>query len=272
MSIGFALAYGVTRLPNFAHGALYILTGYLSWAFINKLGMNFTVSTVISLILTAIVGGFIYKLVLIRVRGMPASEIIVSLAVGMAMLEFLRWAGLKGPTFVVPGLVKGMVFIFGVPVDLQRVVIVGAGLALVLVLWLLTHYTKIGLSLRAVAQDERAALMLGIDSHWTAAVALALGSALVGVAAILVIPLSHIEVTAGYDVLLNALAVCICGGLGSWVGAAIAAFVLGYTQTITVYFFAPHFSLLVALLAIVLILILKPSGFFGKQKELEERV
>ena len=272
MSVGFALAYGVTRLPNFAHGALYILAGYLSWAFISKLGMNFAVSISTSLILTAIIGGLIYQFVLIRVRGMPASEIIASLAIGMAMLEFLRWAGLKGPTFVVPGLVKGMAYIFGVPVDLQRIVIVGAALALVLVLWLFTHYTKIGLSLKAVAQDERAALLLGIDSNWTAAVGLALGSALVSVAAILIIPLSHIEVTAGYDVLLNALAVCICGGLGSWVGAAIAAFIIGYAQTITVYFFAPHFSLLVALLAIVLILILKPSGLFGRQKELEERV
>jgi branched-chain amino acid transport system permease protein len=272
ISIGFALAYGVSRVPNFAHGALYVVAGYFSWAFINRLGLNFVVSTSLSIILTAIIGGFIYRLILIRVRGMHASEIIASLAIGMAMMEFLRWVGIKGPTFVVPVFVEGMVEISGVPVDLQRVFLVATGVVLVVVLWIFTSYTRIGLSLKAVAQDERAALMLGIDSNRTAEVALGLGSAVVGVAANVVIPLSHIEVTAGYDALLNALAVCILGGLGSWFGAATAAFVIGYAQTITVYLFAPHFSVLVALLAIITILILKPSGLFGKQKELEERV
>jgi len=272
MSIGFALAYGVSRVPNFAHGALYVVGGYFSWAFINRLGLNFAVSICLSIILTAVIGGLIYRIILIRVRGMHASEIIASLAIGMALMEFLRWVGIKGATFVVPVFVEGVAQIFGVPVDLQRIFIIGTGVVLVFILWLFTCYTRIGLSLKAVAQDERAALMLGIDSNRTAEVALALGSALVGVAAVVVIPLSHIEVTAGYDALLNALAVCILGGLGSWFGAAMAAFVIGYAQTITVYLFAPHFSILVALLAIIIILILKPSGLFGKQKELEERV
>jgi branched-chain amino acid transport system permease protein len=272
ISIGFALAYGVSRVPNFAHGALYVVAGYFSWAFINRLGLSFVVSISLSIILTAIIGGFIYRVILIRVRGMHASEIIASLAIGMAMMEFLRWVGVKGPTFVVPVFIEGMVEISGVPVDLQRVFLVAIGVVLVVGLWIFTSYTRIGLSLKAVAQDERAALMLGIDSKRTAEVALGLGSAVVGVAANVIIPLSHIGVTAGYDALLNALAVCILGGLGSWFGAATAAFIIGYAQTITVYFFAPHFSILVALLAIITILILKPSGLFGKQKELEERV
>lgn len=272
MSIGFALAYGVSRLPNFAHGALYILAGYLNWVLLNKIGLSFGVSIVLTIILTAAAGGLMYQLVLIRVRGMPVSEIIASLAIGLAIMEFIRWIGLIGPSFVLPIFAEGVMDIFGVPVDLQRIFILGAGVALVLILWLFTSYTKTGLCLKAIAQDERAALMLGMDSDRAAAAALALGSALIGLAAILIIPLGHIVVTAGYDVLLFALAVCLCGGLGSWSGAAVAAFVIGFAQTITVYYFAPHFSLLVALLAIIAILIAKPSGLFGKQKELEERV
>jgi len=272
MSIGFALAYGVSRLPNFAHGALYILAAYLNWVLLNRIGLSFGISVMLTIVLTALAGGLIYHLVLIHVRGMPVSEIIASLAIGLAIMEFIRWVGLIGPSFVLPNFTAGVLDIFGVPVDLQRVIILGAGLSLVLVLWLFTSYTKAGLCLKAIAQDERAALMLGMDSDRAAAAAMALGSALISLAAILLIPLGHIVVTAGYDVLLFALAVCLCGGLGSWSGAVVAAFVIGFAQTITVYYIAPHFSLLVALLAIIAILIAKPSGLFGKQKELEERV
>ncbi len=271
MSIGFALAYRVSRVPNFAHGSLYVLAGYVCWAFLNKLRLNFPICVTLSIIATAITGGIIYQLILKRVRGIHVSEIIASLAIGLAIIEFLRWLGLTGPTFVLPKFIEGMVFIFGVPVDLQRMMILSAAGALVFILWLFTSYTKVGLSLKAVAQDERAALMLGMNCDKTATAALALGSGLTSLAAMLIIPLGNIVITAGYDVLLFALAVSICGGLGSWPGAAIAAFLIGYAQTITTYFFAPHYSILVALLAIVIILIAKPSGLFGKQKELEER-
>jgi branched-chain amino acid transport system permease protein len=129
-----------------------------------------------------------------------------------------------------------------------------------------------GLSLKAIAQDEPAALMLGIDADIAATIALAIGSALVGLAAAVIIPLGTISVETGYEVLIFALAVCIVGGLGSWLGAVVASFILGYAQILTVRYLAPHYQIVVAMLAIILILIFRPSGLFGSQKELEERV
>lgn len=272
LSIGFALVYGVSRVPNFAHGALYILTGYASWVFLNRLGLPYALAVLLSLVITALVGTFIYQVILIRVRGMPVSEIIASFAVGLAILEFLRWTGLRGATYMLPPFLEGSVTIAGVPVDLQRLVILAAGMAVVAVLWLFTHHTKIGLALRAIAQDERVALMLGIDSDLVATVAMSLGSALAGLAAVLVLPLGNITVPTGYDVLIFAIAVSVCGGLGSWAGAALASFVIGFAQIVTVTYVASHFHLVVAMLAIILILVFKPSGLFGRQKELEERV
>lgn len=272
LSIGFALVYGVSRVPNFAHGALYILTGYASWVFLNRLGLPYALAVLLSLVITALVGTFIYQVILIRVRGMPVSEIIASFAVGLAILEFLRWTGLRGATYMLPPFLEGSVTIAGVPVDLQRLVILVAGMAVVAVLWLFTHHTKIGLALRAIAQDERVALMLGIDSDLVATVAMSLGSALAGLAAVLVLPLGNITVPTGYDVLIFAIAVSVCGGLGSWAGAALASFVIGFAQIVTVTYVASHFHLVVAMLAIILILVFKPSGLFGRQKELEERV
>lgn len=272
IAVGFALAYGVSRVPNFAHGALYIFTACLSWLLLNGIGLPYTLSVVLSLIATTLVGVLIYQLVLIRVRGMPISEIMASFAVGMAVLETFRLAGFRGPQYALPKFVEGTVTILGVPVDWQRIMIIGVGVLLILLLWLFTHHSKIGLGLRAIAQDEPAALMLGIDCDLAATIALAIGSSLVGMAAVVIIPLGTITVETGYEVLIFALAVCVVGGLGSWLGAVIASFVLGYAQILTVRYLAPHYQLVVAMIAIILILILKPSGLFGSQKELEERV
>lgn len=272
IAVGFALVYGVSRLPNFAHGALYIISGFVVWVFLRQLGVNYAVAIAASLIITALIGGVIYQVVLIRVRGMAVSEVIASFAIGLAILEFLRWVGFRGLTYVLPTFVSGKVDIAGVPVDWQRITLIGIGVGIVIGLYLFTHHTKAGLALRAIAQDERAALMLGIDSDWTAVVALALGSALAGIAAITILPLGNITIESGYQVLIYAIAVSVCGGLGSWGGAILAAFVLGFAQMVTVYYIAPHFQLVVAMLAIILILILRPSGLFGRQKELEERV
>ena len=155
---------------------------------------------------------------------------------------------------------------------LERAGTLDADAVVTALLWLFTHYNRIGLALRGMAQDERAAMMLGIDSDRMAVLSMILGSVLAGLAAVALLPLGNIVVEAGYNVLIMAIAVCIVGGLGSWVGAVLAAFVIGFAQILTVVYVEPHFQIVVAILAIIVTLILKPSGLFGRQKELEERV
>jgi branched-chain amino acid transport system permease protein len=272
MALGFTLVYGISRLPNFAHGALYIIAGFAVWMGLKTLGLNYVVSVLLALVVMGLIGAAMYQGVLIRVRGMATSEIIASYAIGLAILEFLRWLGFKGMTYTLPAFKEGFVMILGVPVDMQRIFIIIIGALVFLLLWAFTHYTKIGLALRGMAQDERAAMMLGIDSDRMAVVAMALGSILAGVAAFVLLPLGNVTVEAGYNVLVLAIAVCIVGGLGSWVGALIAAFLIGFLQILTWVYIASHFQIVVALLAILVTLILKPSGLFGRQKEFEERV
>jgi branched-chain amino acid transport system permease protein len=272
MALGFALVYGISRVPNFAHGALYVITGFITWSLSRTLGFNYLLSIIVAIIVIGVVGALIYQFVLIRVRGMAISEIIASYAIGLAILEGLRWGGFKGTTYTLPVFIEGSINIWDVPVDLHRVLVVGIGAAVVALLWLFTHYTRIGLALRGMAQDERAALMLGIDSDIMALVAMASGAMLAGLAAVLLLPLGNIVVEAGYNVLILAIAVCIVGGLGSWMGAVLAAFLIGFAQILTVVYLGTHFQMVVALLAIILTLILRPSGLFGQQKELEERV
>jgi len=272
MSIGFALAYGVSRIPNFAHGSLYILTGYFTWLFLNRAGLPYSVAVILSLIIIALIGAALYQLILIRVRGMPISEIIASFGVGIAILELLRWAGLRGMAYMLPPFIDGTIQIFHVPLSYQRLIIIVAGLAMLFFLWYFTHYTKAGLALRAIAQNERAALVLGIDSDKAATVAVSLGAVLAGLAGVLLLPLGNIIVEVGYEVLIFAIAVSVCGGLGSWKGAVMASFLLGFAQIITVTYIATHYHFVVALVVIIIVLVFRPSGLFGKQKELEERV
>lgn len=272
IALGFALVYGTSRIPNFAHGALYIITGFIVWSFLRLLGLNYFFSILFAIMVIGVIGALMYQFILIRVRGMAISEIIASYAIGLAILEGLRWGGFKGMTYTLPTFIQGSIFIAGVPVDLHRIVVLICGVALVSVLWLFTHYTRMGLALRGVAQDERAALMLGIDSDRMAVVAMAFGSMLAGLAAVFLLPLGNIVVESGYNVLILAIAVCIVGGLGSWMGAVLAAFLIGFAQILTEVYLGTHFKTVVALLAIIITLILRPSGLFGRQKELEERV
>lgn len=272
MALGFALVYGISRVPNFAHGAIYVLCGFITWVFVRSFTLNYFLSILLALALTGFLGALMYRFVLIRVRGMNISEIIASYAIGLAILEGLRYGGFKGTTYTLPVFIEGSIIIGDIPVDYQRILVVVIGILLVAFLWVFTHFTRIGLALRGMAQDERAALMLGIDSDTMALVAMAFGCMLAGLAAILLLPLGNIVVEKGYDVLIQAIAVCIVGGLGSWMGAVLAAFLIGFAQILTTVYLGSHFQMVVALLAIIVTLILKPSGLFGQQKELEERV
>jgi branched-chain amino acid transport system permease protein len=271
-AIGFSLAYGISRVANFAHGALYVLAGFAAWFFLNRLQFNYYAAALLAIVLSSLLGAAIYRLALIRVRGMPLLEIIVTFALGTAALEAMRFFGFFGSNYSLPSLFGGSVNLLGVPVDSQRAALLLIGLALVFLLWLFTHHTRTGLAFRAIAQDEQAAMMLGIDSDTAATLSLALGGALAGLAAIVLLPLSYIATESGSNILVSSIAVCILGGLESTAGVAVASLVIGYAQIFTVAYLGPHYQMIVSLLAILITLILKPSGLFGKQKELEERV
>jgi branched-chain amino acid transport system permease protein len=271
-ALGFSLTYGISRIANFAHGALYVLAGFAAWFLLNRLHFNYYLALLAAIILVSLAGAVIYRFALIRVRGMPLLEIIVTFALGTAALEALRFFGFLGSNYSLPPLFQGSVSFVGVPVDAQRMAVVAIGGVLVFLLWLFTHHTRIGLAFRAMAQDEQAAMMLGIDSDHMATLSLALGAALVGLAAVVVLPLGFIATESGTAILVSAIAVCILGGLESTAGVIVASLLIGYAQIFTVAYLGPHYQMIVALFAILVTLILKPSGLLGKQKELEERV
>jgi len=271
-ALGFTLVYGISRLPNFAHGALYVTSGYIVWLCVNTLGLNYAAGIVVGIVATGIIGALMYHLIILRIRGMQISEIIATYAIGLAIIEGLRWGGLRGSTFTLPSFLAGSIDIGGIAVDNQRFFVLGSGVVVFAALGLFVKFTKTGLALKAIAQDERAAMMLGIDSDRKALFSFALGSGLSAFAAVLILPLGSIVVETGYNVLIYSIAVSIIGGLGSWGGAIVASFIIGFAQILTEVFLSTQYQMVISLLAIIVTLLLKPSGIFGKQKELDDRV
>lgn len=272
IALGFNLTFGISGVANFAYGALYIFAAYAAWILLNLVKIHYLLSIVLAVLLTSILGGLIYRFVLLRVRGLPISEVIASFGIGLAILEFFRFLGFVGFQYTLPVFIDGSVSLGGTYIDIQRLLIIGIGIALIVFLWLFTHYTKTGLAFRGIAQEERTALILGINSDRMATLSLAFGAGLAAVAAIVILPLGTIAVEGGYSALLNALAVCIVGGLGSTGGVLVASVLIGYSQTFTATYLGSHWTMIVSLVAMFLILVIRPSGLFGKQKELEERI
>jgi len=219
-----------------------------------------------------ILGALIYRIILMPVRGIVLSEVISTFALGVAMIEFFRWKGFVSFDFSLPPFMKGGIDIIGVTIDYQRLIIIGIAVIMAIFLWYFTHYTNTGLALRGMAQDEYTALCIGIESDWAAMLSLGLGAALAAVAAVAILPLGIISINMGYDIFLIALAVSVLGGLESTLGLFVGSLILGYAMVIASTYLGPQWGQVVYLGAIVIVLAIKPSGLFGKYKELEERV
>jgi branched-chain amino acid transport system permease protein len=272
VALGFNLTFGISGVANFAYGAFYISAAYICWMLLNLLKFPFLLSVIITILITTLMGAIIYRVVLLRVRGQPISEVIATFGIGLAILELFRYLGFIGFEYTLPVFIDKSFMIAGAFVDMQRIFIVIIGVTLVLGLWLFTHYTSLGLAFRGIAQDERTALTFGMDSDRIATLSVSFGAGLAAIAATVIIPLGTISVSEGYDVLIRALAVCIVGGLGSTGGVILASFVIGFAERFTDSYIGSHWTMIVSLAAILIVLIVRPSGLFGKQKELEERI
>jgi branched-chain amino acid transport system permease protein len=272
MAIGFNLTFGISGVANFAYGALYIFSAYATWMGLNLVGMPYPLAAAVSILLTMLAGALMYRFILLRVRGQALSEVIATFGIGLAILEIFRYLGFVGFEYNLPVFVDDSVVLAGVFIDVQRLLIVVIGSVVILGLWWFTHHTRLGLAFRGIAQDERTALTLGIDSDRIALLSVSLGAGLAALAATVIIPLGSISPGEGYEVLIKALAVCIIGGLGSTGGTIVASFVIGFAERFTDTYISSHWTMIVSLAAILVVLTLKPSGLFGKQKELEERI
>jgi branched-chain amino acid transport system permease protein len=271
MSIGFSLTFGTSGVANFAYGSFYVLAAYCAWYLFNLFSFPYALSAVVSILLVALFSGLIFRFVLLRIHGQVISEVIGTFAVGLIISELLIYF-VGGYGRELPAFAEASIPIGDTYIDAHRIIIVFLCAVMVFGLWLFTHHTRTGRAFRAIAQEERTALCLGINSDWIATLSVSAGVALAGVGAIAIFPLETVTTISGYNVMINALAVCIIGGLGSTTGLVTASLLVGFAQKFADIYVGSNYRMVVSMVAIVLILCLRPSGLFGKQKELEERI
>lgn len=272
IALGFSLTFGLSRIPNFAHGGVYLLSGLVTWMLVRQLDLPYALGIALAVLAAAVLGALIYEVVLRRVRGIELSEVIATFAVGVAIIETLRSLGFVTYEFNLRPFIRGQVEIVDVFVDIQRLLIVATALVLAVLLWLFSRYTKVGLALRGIAQDEETAISLGIGSDWAGRLSVAIGSALAAIAAVVILPLGIISIGLGYDALLVAVAVAVLGGLESTTGLVVGGLLLGYSQVVAANLLGTQWQTVVYLAAIVVVLAVRPSGIFGRSHELAERV
>jgi len=198
MAIGFNLTFGISGVANFAYGAMYIFSAYLSWMLLNLLELPYWLAICASIPATMALGALMYRFVLLRVRGQVLSEVIATFGIGLAILELFHYLGFVGFEYTLPVLIDDSIMIGETMIDWQRILVTGVAALLVAGLWAFTHYTRIGLAFRGIAQDERTALTLGIESDRIAMLSVSLGCGLAALAATVIIPLGSISPSEGY--------------------------------------------------------------------------
>jgi len=272
LALGFSLIFGVAKIINLAHTAFYMVAAYFIFTFAHLLGLSAPLSAIVSIIITTAIGVGTYKLVIERIREHETTVLMITIALALVFQEAMLLA--FGSHFrSAPSFVSGHVELLGVSVTIQHILTFGVVLACLFGIWMLLSKSKLGIAIRAVAQDREIANLVGINVNTICLITMALAVALAAVAGAMVAPIFVIQPHMWMHPLIMVLAVVVLGGLGSLKGSFAAAFILGYTETLVV-FLLPMGSFIkaaVALAVMVAVLLIRPEGLFGVAFE-EERL
>ena len=271
LAIGFSLIFGAARIINLTHTAFYMLAAYLIYTFTRSFDLNPVLSIIISIVAVTIIGVLVYKFVIERVRAHEATVLIVTIAMAIVIQEVVLLA-FGGHFRGVSSLISGYATIVGVKVTSQYLLTFGAVAIILFGTWALLMKTRLGIAIRATAQDRAIANLMGINVARIGMITMAIAVALAAIAGALVAPLFTLTPYMWMHPLVMVLAVVVLGGLGSIKGSFVGALILGFTETLVV-FLVPMGSFLkgaVALAIMLVIILIRPEGLFGVSFE-EER-
>ena len=263
MAIGLTLIFGILRIINFAHGEFYMIGAVILFYLVALLGAGtIWVSVIIAIVAVGLLGWVADRLIFRRFHGNLVGGALAALAL-LLILQNVAWRIFGPNPEIVPSFVTGQIEIFGAMVTAERLLIVGASVAVILGLGWFIGYTKMGRSIRAVQQDSEAALTQGVSIKYISGISFGIATALAALAGALLAPLSFVNPEMGATPLTYAFIVVIIGGMGSIVGALIAGFVIGFQLSFTSSYWGPEFTLAVSFGLAILMLIFRPRGLMG---------
>jgi branched-chain amino acid transport system permease protein len=271
LAIGFSLIFGVARIVNIAHTAFYMLAAYCFYMLLVKTGLGFLLAGLISVAAVTLLSVICYRLVIEPVREHEAAVLIATIALALIFQELMLYT-FGGHFLGIPSTLEGAVRFLGVSIPYQRLLILVVAGAMLFLVWFVLYRTRLGLAIRATANDLEVANLMGMNVHRVAMATVAISVSLAAVAGVVVAPVFVVDPFMWLAPLVTMLAIVVLGGLGSLKGSLIGALIIGYVEAITV-FAVPAGAYLkgaVALLIMVIVLLARPEGLFGIAFE-EER-
>lgn len=266
IALGYTMVYGIIKLINFAHGDVFMVGAFIGFFAISEWGFGFFPALLLSMAISAIFGVLIERIAYKRLRNATRIAALIT-AIGVSLLieySMIFFRGADAAAY--PETISNTkIDIFGVQIGSQSILILSVSIALMILLQFIVHKTKIGKAMRAVSHDAEAARLMGINVDNTISATFAIGSALAGAAGVIFgVYYTKIDPLMGVIPGLKAFIAAVLGGIGSIPGAMVGGLVLGVVETIVS---AIGFSLwrdAAAFIILILILIFKPSGIFGK--------
>jgi branched-chain amino acid transport system permease protein len=265
---GLSLIWGSMKMLNFAHGELYMLGGFAVLYATTLLGVPWWVAVPLAVIAVLLFGFGLERLAiqpLLDRPGWDVSPIIATLGLSI----FLQNAALRlfGERFRnVPYYAEGSITLLGVRMARQRLLILAVALTVILVFVQFLKRAKLGMALRAVAQDRDAATLQGIDVYGTYRWTFGISGALAALAAAMLAPIFAIHPWMGEAVLTKAFVVCVIGGLGHLGGAILGGVLLGTAESLSVVFLSSEWKDVTSFVLLIAVLWMRPSGLFGTRE------
>jgi branched-chain amino acid transport system permease protein len=264
VSSGLTLVLGIARIVNFAHGALYMLGGYLAYYVFQQAGLPFPVALMLAVLGVGLFGIFLDRLLFRRLTGQFFAAIIVSLGLvffieGGGALIFTERERSLSP------FITGSADILSATLSYERIVVIAAGAIVMMGLFWFINRTRPGAAMRAVAQDSEAAALQGVNFNYTSVLAMGIGCGLAGFAGALLAPVfGVVNPYMGQAIMFKAILVITVGGFGSIPGAFIAALIIGFVESFG-FWYIGHWISAILFAVVIVILLVRPRGILGME-------
>ena len=266
LSLGLAIIFGLLNIINFAHGAQYMVGAFVAWLGLTYLGINYWVSLLLAPLVIGVAAAVIERTMLKHLYKLDHLYSLL-LTFGLALIAegvFKNFFGVSGESYEVPELLQGGVNLGFMFLPIYRAWVVVASLTVCMTAWYVIERTPLGATLRAATQRPDLVQALGINVPVLITSTYAAGAALAAFAGVLAAPIVQVNPVMGSNLIIIVFAVVVIGGMGSILGSILTGLGLGVIEGLTKVLY-PEASAVVIFLIMVLVLLVKPAGLFGKQ-------
>jgi branched-chain amino acid transport system permease protein len=265
LASGFTLVFGLMKIVNLAHGAFYLVGGYVGIAAFTAT-RNFLVAVLAGAATAAVFGLASERLLLRRVRGQELPEVLLTVGIALIIADVCLAAFGGNPRSIpIPTLLAGSVLLGSYTYPAYRLFVIALAVAVGVVLYLVQHRTRVGALIRAGVDDREIAEAMGIDVPRVFTATFVFGGALAGLAGVVAAGLLTLRPGADTDILLFALVVVVIGGLGSLQGAAVGSVLIGLVDAFAKVW-VPELSYFAVFAPMAIILMVRPAGIFARSR------